>query len=59
MRTVPPANGFSEVLTPGDLARRNEERQRREGIAMPCLVWDKLVALGKQHHIDCQGIVIA
>jgi uncharacterized oxidoreductase len=59
MRSVPPAEGFSEVVTPGDLARRNEERQRREGIAMPRPVWEKLVALGEKYQVDWPGVLVA
>jgi LDH2 family malate/lactate/ureidoglycolate dehydrogenase len=41
---TPPAEGFAEVLVPGDLERRQEEIRRREGIPMHPEDWQAIVA---------------
>lgn len=56
IRSTPPAAGFSEVLVPGDLARRHEECHLREGIETPRPFWEKLIALGKRYNVDWHGI---
>jgi LDH2 family malate/lactate/ureidoglycolate dehydrogenase len=35
MKSVPPAEGFAEVLVPGELEDRNRARREREGIDLP------------------------
>lgn len=35
VRALPPAEGFAEVLLPGEPEAREEERSRREGVAVP------------------------
>ena len=42
-RATPPAEGFAEVLVPGDLERRQEEIRRREGIPMYPEDWQAIV----------------
>jgi uncharacterized oxidoreductase len=44
VRSRKPAPGFSEVLLPGDQARRHEERQRRDGVEIDSGTWQQLVA---------------
>lgn len=41
---TPPAEGFSEVLLPGDLERRQEELRAREGIPLYEEDWQAIVA---------------
>ena len=47
MRAVPPAEGFSEVLVPGDLENRARESRGREGIPVPDEVWESLTELAE------------
>ena len=47
MRAVPPAEGFSEVLVPGDLGNRARESRGREGIPVPDEVWESLTELAE------------
>ena len=39
MKSVPPAPGFSEVLTPGEPERRSTEQRLRDGIPVPDTTW--------------------
>jgi ureidoglycolate dehydrogenase (NAD+) len=41
-KTIRPADGFSEVLLPGELEWREEQRRTREGIPMPDGDWKSL-----------------
>jgi LDH2 family malate/lactate/ureidoglycolate dehydrogenase len=43
-KSVNPAEGFSEVLLPGELEWREEQRRSREGIPMPEGDWNALVS---------------
>ncbi|MGH2458437.1 MAG: Ldh family oxidoreductase [Chloroflexota bacterium] len=43
VRSVPPAEGFQEVLLPGDLERRQEEERARLGIPLYDEDWQALV----------------
>ena len=47
MRAVPPADGFEEVLVPGDLENRARTARRRDGIPIPDFVWSSLVDLAE------------
>jgi LDH2 family malate/lactate/ureidoglycolate dehydrogenase len=44
VKQVPLAPGFDEILYPGELEARNEERHRREGLDLPEKSWTELVA---------------
>jgi LDH2 family malate/lactate/ureidoglycolate dehydrogenase len=46
VRAVPPAPGFEEVLSPGDLEARARAARRRDGIPLADDVWQSLVDLG-------------
>jgi LDH2 family malate/lactate/ureidoglycolate dehydrogenase len=39
VKAVPPADGFSEVLVPGDPERRERERREAEGVPVPDRTW--------------------
>ena len=39
MKSVPPAPGFAEVLTPGEPERRSKEERLRDGIPVPDTTW--------------------
>ncbi|QHJ70097.1 ureidoglycolate dehydrogenase [Planococcus halotolerans] len=42
IREVPPASGFSEVLVPGEIEQKNEERTLTEGIKIAATTYDYL-----------------
>jgi uncharacterized oxidoreductase len=44
---TPPAEGFTEVLYPGEIEYRTEQRRRREGIPIEEATWDKLTTLAR------------
>jgi uncharacterized oxidoreductase len=47
VKATPPAEGFTEVLYPGEIEHRTAERRRREGIPVEDETWGKLVALAR------------
>jgi len=49
---VPPAEGFQEVLLPGEPERRAAERRSREGVPMPETVWQQLSEAGRSVGLD-------
>lgn len=51
MRSTPPAPDFSEVLVPGDLERRVEQEQLRDGIELPETVWSKLLEYSEKYNL--------
>ena len=52
MRDVPPADGFEEVLVPGDLENRARTARRRDGIPIPDFVWSSLTDLAESLSVD-------
>jgi uncharacterized oxidoreductase len=42
LKATPPAEGFAEVLYPGELEHRTEQRRRREGIPIEDATWKRL-----------------
>ena len=47
VNAVPPADGFDEVLAPGDLEARARETRSRDGIPIPTEVWRTLTDLAE------------
>ena len=47
LKATPPAEGFTEVLYPGEIEYRTEQRRRKEGIAIEDATWGKLEALAR------------
>jgi uncharacterized oxidoreductase len=47
-----PAPGFSEIFIPGEQARRNEERQLREGVEIDASTWKNLLRLADELGVD-------
>ena len=43
VRAIPPADGFDEVVVPGDLEARSRADRRANGIPLPDDVWETLV----------------
>jgi ureidoglycolate dehydrogenase (NAD+) len=48
LKNVPPAQGFTEVLLPGEPERRTAERRAREGCPLPAYVVRELSDLAKE-----------
>ena len=42
LKATPPAEGFAEVLYPGEIEYRTEQRRRREGIPIEDATWARL-----------------
>jgi uncharacterized oxidoreductase len=53
LKESPPAEGFTEVLYPGEMEYRTEQLRRRNGIPLASLGWQRLSAtardLGLEH----------
>jgi LDH2 family malate/lactate/ureidoglycolate dehydrogenase len=47
LKSTPPAEGFTEVLYPGEIEYRTEQRRRREGIPIEDATWSKLETLAR------------
>lgn len=47
LKETPPAAGFQEVLYPGEIEHRTEQRRRREGIPIEDETWRQLTALAE------------
>ena len=47
IKDTPPAEGFPEVLYPGEIEYRTEQRRRREGIPVEDETWRQLTALAE------------
>ncbi len=48
LKATPPAQGFDEVLYPGEVEYRTEQRRRKEGIPIEDATWEKLGALARE-----------
>src|SRR5262247_803537 len=46
LKATPPADGFAEVLYPGEIEYRTEQRRRREGIPIEESTWNRLGSIG-------------
>jgi LDH2 family malate/lactate/ureidoglycolate dehydrogenase len=55
LKSVPLAKGFDEVVYPGELEARNDEKHRREGIALPADTIADLRLLARQ--MDCEKVL--
>ena len=52
VKDTPPAKGFSEVLYPGEIEWRTEQRRRREGIYIEDETWDQISTLIEEHKLE-------
>ncbi len=48
IKSTKPAPGFKEILLPGEMARRTEERQIREGVEIDDATWTRLRQLASE-----------
>ena len=54
VRAIPPAEGFDEVVVPGDLEARARADRRANGIPLLDDVWDSLVETAKSLGVDLE-----
>jgi len=47
VRKVPPADGFKEVLAPGDLEARRRQERTKDGVPLELEIWESIVEAGK------------
>lgn len=47
LKETPPAEGFSEVLYPGEMEYRTEQQRRRDGVPVEDSTWDRISAIAK------------
>jgi uncharacterized oxidoreductase len=52
VKATPPAEGFTEVLYPGEIEYRRARERRRDGIPIEDETWGKLVALARAAKLD-------
>ena len=52
VRGVPPAQGFDEVMAPGDPERRARETRQRDGIYVAESTWDQLMDIAKSLQVE-------
>ena len=50
------AEGFSEILLPGERAQRETERRRREGISVRDEEWGNVIAIARDHDVDLNAL---
>ena len=52
VKDTPPAQGFSEVLYPGEIEWRTEQQRRHEGVYIEEQTWEQIWALAKAHKLE-------
>jgi LDH2 family malate/lactate/ureidoglycolate dehydrogenase len=55
LKDTPPAEGFTEVLYPGELEYRTEQRRRAEGIPVEEDTWERVAAIAKRFELKGLG----
>ena len=57
IKSAKPAEGFSEVLVPGEFEHRNYAKSLKEGVIIPDDTWSNLIAIGQKHGCAfCEGM---
>jgi uncharacterized oxidoreductase len=52
LKDTPPAEGFSEVLYPGELEYRTEQRRRAEGIPVEEETWGQVAKVAERFGLN-------
>lgn len=52
IKSAQPAEGFNEVLLPGEFEQRRLAKSRAEGCELPEDTWENLIALGQRYECD-------
>ncbi len=55
VKAVKPAEGFDEVLLPGEPEARSYRQRVRHGIPLPAAVWADLKGIARDLDLDCAG----
>ena len=52
LKETPPAEGFTEVLYPGELEYRRTRQRTRDGISVEDATWNRLTALAREYGVS-------
>ena len=52
LKETPPAEGFKEVLYPGELEHRTEQQRRRDGIPIEDETWGRIAAIAARYGLS-------
>jgi LDH2 family malate/lactate/ureidoglycolate dehydrogenase len=56
-KASPPAEGFTEILMPGERGYREEKRRSNEGVPIPPKVWRDVVELARERDVDAEAVL--
>jgi L-2-hydroxycarboxylate dehydrogenase (NAD+) len=56
LKSSSPAQGFREILLPGERARREEERRLTDGVPVPDHYWEKVAVLAGEMGVDLDAL---
>ena len=54
LKATQPAEGFDEVLYPGEIEYKQEVARRRDGIQVEDVTWEKLTALAERYSVSSE-----
>jgi uncharacterized oxidoreductase len=54
LKATPPAEGFAEVLYPGEIEHLREQDRRQNGIDVEDTTWNKVRALAEEYHVSLE-----
>jgi uncharacterized oxidoreductase len=57
VKSTPTAEGFSEILIPGEPERREKKKRSKAGIPIPDIAWDSLRKICKDFGLDADSFV--
>ena len=57
VKSCPPQTGFSEIIVPGELEFREEEKRSREGVFVDDQFWEDMVKTGGEVGVDVAELV--
>jgi LDH2 family malate/lactate/ureidoglycolate dehydrogenase len=57
VKNSPKAPGFDEILIPGELESREENKRSKTGIPVPETTWNDLVATCKEYGLDAEKLI--
>jgi L-2-hydroxycarboxylate dehydrogenase (NAD+) len=59
VKTSRTAEGFTEILLPGERAQREAERRGRDGISVRDEEWENVISIARDHGIDLEALPAA
>jgi len=57
LKNSPKAEGFAEILIPGEPEFREEERRSKTGVPIPETAWNALLAACKEYGLDAEKLI--